>query len=192
MSHTLDSPIFTSVEQALHVAFLIGILPASQKSQMQCIMERMMEDAGLTQEREHGTVNFGGLSALEVRAQCAMIRGAVLHRLPAHEAHAVHARYAHAALKAEGVRGVRDYCRQRVTTHGDMPSLAIAWNVYASLKQREGLSVRKIAAEYKLAPSTVGRDVQKVRETGQMLLNQAVDRLGAPFLQSNLVGPGNY
>lgn len=189
MAHVLDSPIFTSVEQALHVAFLIEILPASQKSQMQVILERMMEDAGLTEDREVGTVNFAGLSSMEVRAQCAMIRGAVVHRLPAPEAQAVHARYAHQKAKAEGVRGVRDYCRPRITTQGDAPTLAIAWNVYASIKQRDGISVRKIAAEYSLAPSTVGRDVQRVRETGQMLLNQATQRLEPQFSESGLVWP---
>ena len=56
-------------------------------------MRIIMMELGLWNTGEPSTVNFGGLNALEVRAQCSMIRAAVRDRLPAPEAWAVQARY---------------------------------------------------------------------------------------------------
>ena len=99
------SPIFRSVDQALHVAFLMDILQVRERSQMGRIIERMMVEAGVTAGRsEAGSVNFGGLSPLEVRGQCAMIRAAVKDHLAQHHTCAVWARWGHQTTKAEGDR----------------------------------------------------------------------------------------
>lgn len=90
---TLSVPIFRSVDQALHVAFLMDVLPVRERSQMGRIIARMMVEAGVTAGRsEAGSVNFGGLSPLEVRGQCAMIRAAVKDHLAQHHACSVWAR----------------------------------------------------------------------------------------------------
>lgn len=183
----IDAPIFRSVQQCLHVCFLMEILPATQKSQMQAMIERMLEDMGIVQEREQGTINFGGLNALEIRGQCAMVRGVVIHHLPKPEADAVNARYAYQKLKAQGVRGVRDYSQPLLSTQGDMATLAMAWSLFATAKQREDLSTHRIAAEYGLAQRTISRDVQSIRNTAKMLENRAVERLTPIFEGSLLV-----
>ncbi len=181
--------IFRSVEQALHVSFLMEMLPVAQKSQMQNMIDRMREDMGIAQEHEPGTINFCGLSALEIRGQCAMVRASVAHHVPQPEADAVHARFAYQMRKAGGVRGIRDYCLPMLSTQGDIATLTMAWGIYGTGRQREDLSVRKIAAEYQLASATVGRDMQIVRNTGRLLFNRAVDRLGYRFRASGLVEP---
>lgn len=188
MTEIITAPIFRSVEQALHVSFLMEILPATQKSQMQSMIDRMLEEMGIVQEREKGSINFGGLTALEIRGQCAMVRGAVLHHLPKPEVDAVHARFAHQICKAGGVRGVRDYCQPSLSSQGDMATLSMAWGVFGTQRQRDDLSVRKIATEFGLSASTVGRDMQIIRNTGRMLLNRGVERLSSMFERQNLVG----
>lgn len=186
----IEKPIFRSVEQALHVSFLMETLPATQKSQMQVMIDWMLEDRGIVQEREQGTINFGGLTALEIRGQCALVRGAVVHHLPKPEADAVHARFGHQVCKAGGVRGMRDYCAPMLSTQGDMATLTMAWGVFGTQRQRDDLSVRKIAAEYGLSKSTVANDMGIIRRMGRMLLDRAVERLSSIFERSGLVGGG--
>ena len=70
-----NAPVFRSTQQALHVAFLMGILPVTQKSNTQMLLERLMEEAGVAKVvQRDGTLNFAGLSPMEVRGQCAMVR----------------------------------------------------------------------------------------------------------------------
>jgi len=182
----MTDAIFRTVSQALHVSFLMDILPVAQKSAMQSLIDRMLEEMGVLQVHERGTINFGGMSALEIRGQCAMIRGVVAHHLPKPEADSVYARYAHQACKAAGVRGVRDYVRPMLCTQSDMPTLAIAWSIYGTERQRADLSTRKIAAEFGLSPATVGRDANILRSTGKLLLDRAFERL-TPLFESQAV-----
>ena len=183
------TPIFNSVQQCLHFSFLMEILPATQKSQMQAMIERMLEDMGIAPERRaESTINFGGLTSLEIRGQCAMVRGAVAHHLPKPEADAVYARYGHQVCKAGGVRGIRDYSQPMLSTHNDLATLTMAWSVFGSARQRKDFSVRKIADEFGLGKSTVTNDVGKIRQTARFLENRAVERLLPIFEQGGLVG----
>jgi hypothetical protein len=185
---TTEAPIFSSVQQALHFSFLMETLPVTQKSSMQTMIDRMLEEMGIVQEREIVTINFGGLSAIEIRGQCAMVRGVVIHHLPQPEADAIHARYASQTLKASGVRGVRDYSQPLLSTSGDLPTLAMAWSLFATVKQRDGLSTQKIADEFGLGKSTVAKDVLSIRRTARMLENRAIERLTPLFERSGLMG----
>ena len=187
MTTATETGIFNSVQQALHFSFLMGILPATQKSVMQALIDRLMEDMGIIQQQEQGTINFGGLSALEIRGQCAMIRGAVVHHLPEPELHAVHARYAHQLDKSAGVRGIRDYAAPMLATQSDTPTLAIAWSIFGTKKQREGLSTHHIAKEAGLSQSTVLRDLSAMKNVVRTLENRAVERLAAVFQKDNLI-----
>ncbi len=185
------TPIFNSMQQCLHFSFLMEILPATQKSQMQTMIDRMLEDMGIVQERAESTINFGGLNALEIRGQCAMVRGAVLHHLPKPEADAIYARYGHQVCKAGGIRGIRDYSQPMLSTHNDLATLTMAWSVFGTARQREDFSTRKIATEYGLSQSTVTRDVQVIVRTGRTLEGRAVERLTPIFERGGLVGSGD-
>jgi hypothetical protein len=187
MSAVIDAPIFNSVQQALHFSFLMEILPATQRSVMQALIDRLMEDMGIVQEREQGTINFGGLSSLEIRGQCAMIRGAVVHHLPAPEAHSIHARYGQQNIKAEGVRGIRDYAAPMLTTHADTPTLAIAWSIFGTKRQREGLSTHHIAKDSGLSQSTIQRDLTAMKNVAKMLEQRGIERLESVFAKGNLI-----
>ena len=172
-----EAPIFTSVEQCLHVCFLMGTLPVSQKSQTQAVIERMIEQSGTVPLREKSTVNFSGLSPLEVRGHCAMIRAVVDDHLPAPEIAVIHARYAYQMQKAAGVRAIRDYCLPQLTIQADIATLAMAWGVFGSAAQRRELSTREIALQCHLSKSTVHRDMQRIKKIVQAIERGAVIRL---------------
>lgn len=85
--------IFASAGQAVHVAFVVMSQPAMQAAPFRKALIRAMETIHLEgHQREwleqlrgapSETVNFGGLTGDEVRAQCVMITQAVKHLPPA-------------------------------------------------------------------------------------------------------------
>lgn len=176
-----DNAIFTSVEQALFVAFLMESLPATAKSQMQVLIDAAMMAAGIVQKHERGTVNFRGLSPLEIRGQCAMIRGAVDHHLPDPERDSVLAKYGFQLTKAAGVRGMRNYAQALLTLGGADATLAMAWGVFGTTTQRRDFTPTKIATHFEAPLRTVQRDMQRLRDTGRILHSRAVDRLQPRF-----------
>lgn len=82
-----------SVPRALHFAFLIEAYPPSPESLMARIMRQHVEDCDIWEPRKARTVNFNGLNALEVRAECAGIRAHVERELPELERNVINARY---------------------------------------------------------------------------------------------------
>ncbi|MDB6119305.1 MAG: sigma-70, region 4 family protein, partial [Verrucomicrobiaceae bacterium] len=100
----MNDAIFRSTGQALHVSFLIMSVEARQKNALRMALIQIIEAVEhLTTKQESwlkqlrgdasGTVNFGGLDAYEVRAQCAMVTTAVRDHLPGPERDVVWARY---------------------------------------------------------------------------------------------------
>lgn len=184
-----DQPIFRSVGQALHVAYLMEVLPATQRGIMQAMIEARMKASGVWDEPKphERTLNFGGLNALEVRGQCAMVRGAVDHHLTQPEAWAVKAHYGHQNTKTVGVRELARYVAPMLASSNSEAVLALAWGVYGSKEQRDGLSVRKVADSYGLSASSAGRDRQVLARVGTDLLARAVGRLEEIFQAGGLV-----
>lgn len=178
----ITTPIFRSVDQALHVAFLMEILPVRERGQMGRIIARMMVEAGVTAGRsEAGSVNFGGLSPLEVRGQCAMIRAAVRDLLPAHETAAIHAWFSYQCDKAAGVRGVVSYAGALLSVGHADARLAMGWAVFGTDAQRKGFTAAAIAREWAIPAKTVERDVATIKRTARRLKEAAVDALADVF-----------
>jgi hypothetical protein len=85
--------IFASTGQAVHVAFMVMSQPAMQDAPLRKALMRAMESIRLDGQQNEWleqlrgapseSVNFGGLSGDEVRAQCVMITQAVKHLPPA-------------------------------------------------------------------------------------------------------------
>jgi hypothetical protein len=96
--------IFGSTGQAVHLAFVVMSQPAMQDAPMRKALIRVLESIRLADEQRawldqlrgqpSESVNFGGLSGDEVRAQCAMITQAV-KQLPKPEMWALQAKYGH-------------------------------------------------------------------------------------------------
>lgn len=94
--------IFANVGQAVHVAFLVMSQPAMQQAPFRKALIRAMESIKLEEYQQEwleqlrgapsDSVNFGGLTGDEVRAQCVMIKQAVAH-LPDPERWTLQAKY---------------------------------------------------------------------------------------------------
>lgn len=179
------TPIFRSIDQALHVAFLMDILPVRERGQLDRMIERLMREAGIapTEVREDGSVNFSGLDALEVRGQCAMIRAAVKDHLPEHEAAAVYARFGHQVTKADGVRGLVSYCGALLATGHADARLAMGWAIYGTEAQRKDITAAAIAREWGIHPKSVERDIATIKRTARRLQELAMDSLQALMAQ---------
>jgi hypothetical protein len=89
----MNQAIFRSTSQALHFAYMIQAYDVSVESVMAKAIRGLMKELGIWDTGKPSTVDFGGLSRLEVRAQCAMIRAVVIDRLPDPESWTIQARY---------------------------------------------------------------------------------------------------
>ncbi|UUM20947.1 hypothetical protein [Mycoavidus sp. SF9855] len=141
----------------------------------------------MKQTRAPSTIHFDGLSPLEIRGQCALVRKVVMNALPKPEADAICAWYGHAATKAKGIYGIRDYSRHRLSTTSEEATLAIAWSVYATGWRRKYVSTRKISKEYGLSQSTVMRDKERIAENARALETYAIEHLTPIFEGRGLI-----
>lgn len=100
----MNGAIFQTTGQALHVSYMIvSQEPRQDGALRKAILQIMSALDSLTKGQRDwmnqligeasGTVDFGGLTADEVRAQCAMVTQVVKDHLPAPEMWAVHARF---------------------------------------------------------------------------------------------------
>lgn len=188
----IEQPIFRSTGQALDVAYLILTQPPTSKSPTQAVIDDLLEMAGVRKEREHttATVNFGGLSPLEVRAQCSMITAAVRDHLAVAERRAVEARYAYDERKAEGIRFLRDWCAPHWTIESPTARMAIMWHVHMTESQasHNNCTVRAIEGEHGIPKSTVHDQVAKIRKVVSSLRERGVWQLDWRFREQGVVG----
>lgn len=186
----MTQAVFRSVHQALHVAFLMAVLPPTQKSNTQALIEQLMRDAGVLREVEHdGTLNFQGLSPLEVRGQCAMVRGAVEHHCTEPERMAIWAWFAHDENKARAISYLCDWCAPYWTVESRPARMMMTWraNVTDDSKAARHCSLRDIEGEHGIPKSTVHRQVAAVTKACRGLRQRGAERLEELFVQHGLV-----
>ena len=187
----MNQSIFRSTSQALHFAFLIEAYEVSVESLMSKVMRRN------TGEKQ-STVNFGGLNALEVRAQCAMIRAAVRDRLPAPEAWAIQARYGiNEIIIADGQRKPV-FSRERydaimrlsgwlAPSFSNFKPLAVDLLVARAVDKRVAdFTFRQMAEVFGLDHSTYAYALKRVREKLEGLEKMAINRLEPAFMADGL------
>lgn len=181
--------IFQSAGQALHVAYMMEVLPVRQKSFAIAMMEQAQREKGIFEPKARSTIDFEGLNDLEARGQCAMVRLTVEEHLNKDLQNVVKAMYAHQVKKAQAVRAVRDLCLHALTIKDDRATLAMTWRQFADFEMRKGLSVRKIADEYGLAKSTVFDDAMRIREKVANWEAEAVSHLDEIFVLTGVCAP---
>jgi hypothetical protein len=184
-----NQAVFQSTTKALHVSYIIHHLPAASKSPTQMVIERLVKEnrwEGLEEPKE-STVNFSGLSPLEVRGQCAQVLAMVNHLGHPVEAAAVKAIYGYQSIKADGVRMLAEYCEPQLGAIRGMAALALAWHTFGTKKQREGLTIGDIAKEYGLTTKVVSDAKLKISKQGRALHDRAVSSLDQRFKQGGLV-----
>ena len=132
-------------------------------------------------------VNFSGLSPLEVRGQAAQVVSMV-NRLP-HEAElfACQAIYGHQVIKADGVRGLGRYCAPILTCQSSDFALYCAWHVFATSRQRDGLTQGEIAQHFGITIAAVREACATIRKYGKTMHLRALDALTERFQVGGLI-----
>jgi hypothetical protein len=195
--------IFGSTQQALHVSFLILSVPAMGDNKFrQFLIQAMEETANLSEVQgkwldqlrgaPSSTVNFGGLSQLEVRGQCAMIVAAVKHRLPSMECGAILAHYGIGADKGEGIQRLALHARRSCGIGSLAPCLKLTARNFLSEDEHEGLSFRALADEYKLTKDTVFRAAVWMKKNYRTIEQMAIERLDRKFKAQGVVEIEEY
>lgn len=182
--------VFQTVGQALHVSFLMEILPVTQRVPTQVLIDGLKKRCGVWDETPPAarTVNFGGMTPLEVRGQCAMVRAAVVDHLPGPERDAVHARFGHQRTKADGVRRLSEYTKPLARIDHDMAMLAIVWSMFQPARRAaDRWSLRAIERETGVPKSTLAEAQARVRSLAQGLERRADERLADLFTRTGLV-----
>lgn len=230
-THTMQSPrptpraaeplpsIFNSVEQALHVSFYVISLPPRQKCPLRDTLIQALESLGRLTPRqamfldylygEKGSIDFGGLTGNEVRAQCAMVVGTVRDHLAAGVRAAIWLRYARgiparpkSANRAAdpGIPPAPEWkasvvllgkllaADTGITNSAAMRALLAAHSFPA---QRETeFSYAAISKETGVPVRTLERAAFKIRKRLRQWENEATDTLTPMYFRDGLIGEG--
>ncbi|WP_321789288.1 hypothetical protein [Burkholderia pyrrocinia] len=211
--------IFENTQQALHVSFLVTSLPPRQKQQFRLALIQILESVGHLTDRQaqfldylygssSGTINFEGLNGDEIRAQCAMVVGAVRDHLLKPERNAVWLRYACGmpARPATATRAadpgippssewkralveMRTYLRPSLTVTDSKAIMALIAGHSQTRQRQDGLSYRAISEETRITVRTLERNAQIIRRRLIGLEQQAVKRLTPLFERNNVTFP---
>lgn len=207
---SLAEPIFETVGQALHVAFLIMSVEAQQDSPLRKGLIRIMGDVTLSESQadwlsqlrgtKSSTVNFGGLSPNDVRAQCAMITLAVRSKLPSTEMWALQAKFGHMetegnkenmriALSMERIEAIQSLSRWLAPSFSGINMYAmdcLIAKIYANHKST-AFSFRDLADSFGVGRMTFQRAVPKIKAHLQALENMGMLRLEPYFMEQGIV-----
>lgn len=194
--------IFRSVSQAIHFAWIIKAYEASPDGIMAKLLRMKMLELGLADgSREPSSVNFGGLTALEVRGQCAMVRSAVTTTLPGPESWAVVSRFGQtvssrqpngngtlsfSAERVDAIMALADYLHPTISC---ISRRGVMWLIARAVGECEELrpSFRKIEEETGDNRETLRVKFKDVRDRVFLLVNLGLSRLEPRFKQDGLV-----
>jgi len=184
---TNHDPVFTSVGQALHVSFLMEVLPVTQKVSTQVLIQNMRQQAGKEELREASSINKAGLSPMDFSAECAKVRKRVDIALwhPAEKA-AIWTRFGWQATQGRGVQELASYFGPMLNLSHKLGASCILWHLYHR-GNRKGLTLRKIEEETGIAKSTLHRAADVVRRSVDDLDARAQSRLGPIFEELRFV-----
>lgn len=190
--------VFMTTGQAVHVSFLMLSLPAMEENQFAKALISAMESAReLSKQQEvwldrlrgqrSDTVNFGGLSMLEVRGQCSFITDAVKKRLPRYELGLMLAKYGIGDDKGSGVEALVDFSRRACGINAYAPVYKLVAGRFLPKNDREGLSYRDIGHDHNLSKDKVFRAAKWMAHHFASLELLAIERLQRSFLAHGVV-----
>ncbi len=186
----MNKPVFQDAGHALHVSYLIHSMPARTVSPTAIVIDQLVKQNhvwdGLP-EPQSSRVDFSGLSPLEVRAQCAQVISMVNHLPHEAERYACHAVYGHQAIKADGVRGMALYVSPALSLGSADYALYCAWHVFATARQRDGLSQGDIAAHFGVTVAAVREACATLRRYTKAMHARALDALTERFQSGGLI-----
>lgn len=182
--------IFQTSGQAVHFSYVIEAYDASPQSQMAMIMRSVMKH--LEGEGVLSSIDFDGLTPIEVRGQCAMIRSCVRNHLRAMEANALEARYSRDRdTKRLAIRALADYYGPIV---GINPSLALAlmWRQHVDQDRKRDFTLRMIAKDYAVPYSTAQRSAVALSDQLNRLEGSALSNLHQHLVDDDVIESSGY
>ncbi len=181
-------PIFRDTSQAVHFAFVIEQYPVGPRSSLASAVRAAMLEVG---ESRSG-IDFGGLSPLEIHAECQRITKALNDRLQRHEAAALIAKFSHDQQQ-------KDVAIKNIATH-IAPALLGAINdrqLLFKVVERHYIpddqrgpqwSLRALATEFKVSKDRLHRVTKVLEQYAQQLEILALSNLRRAFEEQELVG----
>ncbi|MBO4119854.1 hypothetical protein J5T34_03755 [Cupriavidus gilardii] len=195
----MSDAIFRSTEQALHVSYLVLSMPPRQGAPFRNMLIRMLEDLDHPTDKQQawldqlrgtaggGTVNFGGLSPDEIRAQCSMVTAAVRDRLPSQEMAAIWARFAVGDEKVGGMKRLALFARRSCGLTATTLLFDLTARHYLPRDRKEGYTFRAIAEKHQVSKDQVFRAAKWMDAHYRALENLALARLEPKFVAHGLV-----
>lgn len=199
----MNQAMFRSTSQALHFSYMIQAYEVSVENIMSKAIRAIMKELGIWNEGEPSTVDFSGLSPLEIRGQCAMIRAIVRDRLPGPEAWAIQARYGVNEIAMIDGKKRFVFSRERYEAIMNLgnwmaPSfpnfnplavdILVAKAVGAvSKNQSGGITFRELAEQFGASKDTWSRALVDVAKRINAIENRAIDSLTPEFERDGLV-----
>jgi hypothetical protein len=191
----MNEPVFQDASHALHVSYLIHSLPPATVSPTAIVIDQLVKENHVWDEvkpMQAKRVNFGGLSPLEVRGQAAQVVSMVNHLPHEAERFACQAIYGHQVIKADGVRGLGQYCAPVLSCQSKEFALYCAWHVFATGRQRDGMTQGEIAKHFGVTVESVREACAVVRKYGKAMHTRALDVLGERFSAGGLIVDAVY
>jgi hypothetical protein len=200
-------PVFRTIGQCLFLAYAMEVTPPSTRSPTETLIRDLMKQRYGEAPVPVGerSINMGGMSPMELRAQCALIRAAVNDHTAGQERDTICARFGHQVTRANAVRGLRDQYRSLCNTQVDEAVLALIWAIYAPgvrqfpgegaqafnmrrKKRADEWSTRGIEKNYSVGRSVLRRDQDMLRKLLHGVEMQAQAKLEELFIRTGLVG----
>ena len=175
------TPIFENTWDALRFSFYMEVLPAGNISSTYTAIKHMMRNSGKVFERVKSRINMAGLTPIEVRGQCAMVRAVVEDYLTRPERNAIWARHGIDMTHSRGVAGLADYLKDKTMSQGECLRLLVD-SIYTQVD-----SMRKIAADYQMPRTTLREDFGRIKSAVQTLEEIAQQRLDDLFENDSLI-----
>lgn len=177
----MNEPIFESVWDALRFSFYMEAIPAGVPSSTWTAIKSMMKNSGKVFDRVQSRVHMKGLTPLEVRGQCAMVRDCVEENLLKPEIYSIWACHGVDMRLGKGVQGLAEYFKDKTLIQGDGLQLLIA-SLYTKVD-----SLRQIAQQQQISRTSLREDFGKIKIAVQTIEKIAHLRLEEPMYRGNLV-----
>ena len=186
--------VFADTTVALHVSYLIRSLPAIEPCSLRRALITVLESMNLMNRQQadwlarlvgtpSDSVNFSGLTRMEIHGQACIVTDAVTRRLPAPELYAMLARFAQTEPeKSAGVMGVVDYLCPDSPAGNRAALTDLVWRRYLPHYYRGGFSYRDIAKRTHVSKSTLARTTEWLDDECDGLELRALRRLEETFV----------
>ena len=199
----MNQPIFRNTSQAIAFSYLMAQLPAKEGGALGKMLDRMkLEATGVLEARELSSISFAGLSDMEIRAQCAMVRYAVESLLPPPESWAIRARMGGADIqrgpgghivranftpaRIKVLRQLAAYVGPSHPTLGVDAVMLVLARICGDCDQLRP-TFRRIEEEAGSSKSALERAEKGMKKRIRELVNLGVDRLTPGFVRDGLV-----